>query len=127
MVTKGNFFIKTWFQRILVNTNVWLASKGIWLKELTIGLEEDIMGPIGKISELRTKNKQDHIASAATPRFNFIVGKGKGKEQVESSTPSAQEKKELEVLGEHLDYEPPNLGNELVDDEVQYEDQPIKG
>lgn len=81
--------IKTRFQKILANTNMWLASKGIQLEEFTIGSKENIAGPIGKKSELRTKNRQDPITSIAAPRFKFTVGKGKGKEQVESSTPSA--------------------------------------
>lgn len=66
---------------------------------------------------MRTNNKRDPITLDTTLRFKFIKGKVKGKEQVESSIPSAPEEKELEVLGEHLNYEPLDLDIELVVDE----------
>lgn len=72
--------IKDRFQSILMNTNVWISSKGIPLKPFSSGFDDDIVGPMGRRSEIRTKNKQYPTTPSKASKLKFIVGTKKGKD-----------------------------------------------
>lgn len=91
-----------------MNTNVWLASKGISLKPFSFGSRDDTASPMGRRSKLRTKNKQDITTPTKAPKLNFTIGTKKGKAQGEPSTSNVHETQESEVLDEQLEGENPD-------------------
>lgn len=118
---KENTLIRTRFQSILANTNVWLTQKVIQYKYFQTGSEDDTTWLVGKTSKLRTKNRQDTIVPKA-PKFKFIFGKGKDKIQGESSTQDTQtqDEDEEELLEEEIEHEGEELEKEQ---EEEYDEE----
>lgn len=91
-----------------MNTNVWLSSKGIPFKPFSSSSNDDIVGPMGRILKIRTKNKQDPVTPAKAPKLKFTVGTKKGKDQGEPLVSNVHETQESEVPDEQLEAKHPD-------------------
>lgn len=102
---------------------------GVQLKPFqTKSFEDDTARSKGKTSELRTKDRQDHMTPKG-PKFKFTVGNGKS--QGESSTQETQahdevgEGDEEDNEGEQEEEEEPKKEQEL--DEEEFDEEGLPG
>ncbi|XP_059064327.1 uncharacterized protein LOC131856522 [Cryptomeria japonica] len=104
-VAAGRRCVLNWL-RPLLNTN----SKAIQLKPFFMSSDDDTSRPVGKRSEIRTKNKKDCLTPQKDPNLKFTVeAKKKKSKENYSFISSVHEVTEFEVHGENLDDEPPNI------------------
>lgn len=104
------------FQSIFTNTNVWLSLYGVPLKPLSSTSDDETIGPMGKRSKMRTRNKYDPATPAKARKLKFTFESKKGKSQEEPSSSNVQEISELDVPNEQEK-------GELPDEELVYEQE----
>lgn len=104
---KESTSIKDRFQSILANANVWLSSKGIRLKPFSSRSDDDIIGHVGRILDIRMKNKQDSSTPIKAPKLKFTIWARKVKAQGKPLASNVHETWESEVQDEQLEGEHP--------------------
>lgn len=111
---KECIFIRERFQSILKNTNIWLYLHGVPLKLFSSSSDDDTVGPMGKRSEIRTKNNQDVVVPKKAPKLKFTVGSTKGESQGELLSSNVYKISKLDAPNNQEE-------GELLDEELVHE------